>query len=192
MQPEQRFSSEPIYRGLSRGKRFNRGHGWRVHLQVDDVGHTAVGVHHLHGVVCADRPVTTLNWSSVAVRTASSRDVIDVPPITTLVVGGGLLGVLLGAVVRASYRPRGWSASGKLFILLAFLPAVGVAVLLPPLPGLGSRLTQLYCYLASLLTGYIVTAMLEDGPHGESQGDLKSQFSVPEPQAPDCALKALP
>jgi len=77
-----------------------------------------------------------------------------------LVIGGSMLGVSLGIVARAGYGPEGWPDSKKLALLIAVLPTAGVIGLFLPLPGYGSRL-PLCVYLVSLLTGYIVTAMME-------------------------------
>ena len=88
--------------------------------------------------------------------------------LLTLTVGGGLLGVLLGGTARASFGWRSWRDSKKLGLLIAILPVAGVIGLFLPIPHYGRRL-PLCVYLVSLLTGYIVTAMLEAGPGGGEQ-----------------------
>jgi hypothetical protein len=45
---------------------------------------------------------------------------------------------------------------------IAVPAAAGAAGLLLALASQGGRLPQLYCYLVSLMTGYVVTAMLEE------------------------------
>jgi hypothetical protein len=80
-----------------------------------------------------------------------------------LVIGGGLLGVSLGIVAREGYESRSWPESKQLGLLIAVLPTAGLIGLFLPLPRYGSRL-PLCVYLVSLLTGYIVTAMMEAVP----------------------------
>jgi hypothetical protein len=100
--------------------------------------------------------------------------------LSVLIIGGGLLGVLLGAALRASDGPRGWSDSKKLILLVAVIPGAGVIGLFQALPGQGSRLPQLCGYLVSLLTGYIVTAMLETPPGSvEAGGPAQRQPGSP-------------
>ena len=83
--------------------------------------------------------------------------------LLVLVLGGGLLGVALGAVARASYGPQSWPDSRKFGLLIAVLPTAGLVGLLLPLAHYGIRL-PVCVYLVSLLTGYTVVAMLEAGP----------------------------
>jgi hypothetical protein len=90
--------------------------------------------------------------------------------LSVLIVGGGLLGVLFGGVLRASFGPRGLSNSRKLGLAIAVLTGAVIAGLFRTLLASG-QLPQLYCYLASVLTGYIVTAMLE-GATGKHPGVL--------------------
>src|ERR1700733_705788 len=97
-----------------------------------------------------------------------------------LVLGGGLLGVLLGAVARASFGPRSWPNSRQLGLLIAVLPTAGLVGLLLPLAHYGIRL-PVCVYLVSLLTGYTVVAMLEAGP---SASELPPQ-QTPNARAPN-------
>jgi hypothetical protein len=76
-----------------------------------------------------------------------------------LIIGGALLGVVLGAAVRF-----GFGSGVRLKALLAIAAAAGVIGLFPVIPGHTSRLPQLFCYVISVLTGYIAIAMLDANP----------------------------
>jgi hypothetical protein len=87
--------------------------------------------------------------------------------LSVLVVGGGLLGALLGAIARATLGAKEWSNSKRISLLLAIMAAAACVGWLHSFPGQRSRLPQVACYLVSLITGYVVTAMLE----GESRNE---------------------
>ena len=73
-----------------------------------------------------------------------------------------------GRLVWRSSASQLWAArsrnSKKLGLAITVIQGAVVAGLFQTLPAPGSRLPQLYCYLANVLTGYIVTAMLEEEP----------------------------
>jgi hypothetical protein len=87
-----------------------------------------------------------------------------------LVVGGGLLGALLGAMARATYGPAEWSNSKRISLLAAMIVVAGITASLHSFRGQHSRLPQLACYLVSLITGYIVAAMLDRTGASEEAG----------------------
>lgn len=84
--------------------------------------------------------------------------------LVAIIIGGGLLGLVLGAVGRASFGSRACSTSRKVGLLCAIMVGLGIVALFHALPGQASRLPQLCCYVLSLVTGCIVTAMLKDEP----------------------------
>ncbi len=100
-----------------------------------------------------------------------------------LVVGGGLLGLLVGGVAQAAYG-RARPDLQKILLLVAILVAAGIAVLFLSLPGEKSRLPQLYCYLVSVMTGYVVAAMLEE----DLRIDADSAFASPRLTAETCLV----
>jgi hypothetical protein len=106
-----------------------------------------------------------------------------------VIAGGGILGVLLGGIARVSYR-QGWPDSKNISVSIVALAGAGVAGLFQVLPGQGSWLPLLYGYLVSVMTGYVVTAMLEvdpgikSVPAGVARTTQSSEDLAPAPAEP--------